>query len=131
MRTCVLLPFARGAVHKLQENLALSIEGQEDMWRNSDWRKDWATEPVLWIGSQLDAVAASKRLEDFKSFYSSIEPVKLTLAGLTTSNHPAESHPFLKEFPFLQRHGSGDPSDLDLSAAFENGSRGAVSYLGR
>lgn len=68
-----------------------------------------------------------QEVEDSKSFYSSIEPVKLTLAGLTTSNHPAESHPFLKEFPFLQRHGSGDPSDLDLSAAFENGSRGAVS----
>jgi len=121
-----MLPFARGAVDKLQEELALSLQGQEHMW-NSNWRMDWDIEPLIWMGSKLTDVAASKRLEDLKSFYNSSEPVKLTLSGLTTSKHSSEPYLLLKEFPFLGWHGSGDPSDLDLSAAFDNDSQGAVS----
>jgi len=126
MRTCVLIPFARGAVHKLQEDIALSIQGEESLW-DTHWRRDWDMEPIIWMGSKLTDVAASKRLEDLKRFYNPSEPVKLTLSGLTTSKLSSEPHNLLKEFPFLGWHGSGDVNDLDLSAAFENGSRGAVS----
>ena len=126
MRTCLGVPITHGTAHKFQEELALSIQGQKDIW-NGNWRYDWDIEPVIWMGSKLTYVAASERLKDLKSFFDTTEPVKITVAGLTTSKHSSEGYLLLKEFPFLGWPGSGNPSDLDLSAAFANDSRGASS----
>jgi hypothetical protein len=129
MRRCLVVPFACGTAETLQETLALSIQRQNSNW-NSKWRDDWDIEPVIWMGSKLTEVEASQRLKDLKSFFDTSEPVKLTVAGLATTKHPGEKGVklnLLREFPFLGWPGSGDVSDLDLSAAFANETRGASS----